>query len=107
MESVISLVDILKNELNWYANTIGYKSTAHLFCDEKSQKYVIVTVDDYDSPNLDKIAAMIMAHIEGDYIVIDGDNTDKPLYEGLMQAGIPREKIILAYAGERVPTSES
>lgn len=71
------------------------------------QRAIIVDVTDPDYPGAYSVAIMMMAHIEGDYIVIDADNTDRPLYEGLMQAGIPREKIIFAYAGERVPTSES
>jgi hypothetical protein len=106
MERVNSHLDVLKNELNWYANTIGYQSTAYLFCDEDKQKYVVVTVDDYDSPNTNKVEIMMMVHIDSEYIVVDADNTDKPLYKGLMHAGIPREKIILAYAGERVPTTQ-
>lgn len=31
---------------------------------------------------------------------------NKPLVEALVQAGIPREKIVLAYAGEPVPQEQ-
>jgi len=103
MERVISLLDTLKSELTWYANTVGYKTTAHFFCDDDLQKYVIVDVTDADYPGEYSVVIMMMAHIDGDVIVIDADITDKPLYEALMHAGIPREKIILAYAGEQVP----
>jgi hypothetical protein len=45
-----------------------------------------------------------MARVVGDKIFIDEDTTDKPLYEALMaNAGIPREQIVLAYAGETPP----
>jgi hypothetical protein len=35
--------------------------------------------------------------------VIDDDRHSNPFYEALMQAGIPRDQIVLAYAGEPVP----
>jgi hypothetical protein len=45
----------------------------------------------------------LIIRIIGDKIVIEEDRDSDPLYEALMQAGIPREKIILAYAGESIP----
>ncbi|MCU0481844.1 MAG: XisI protein [Anaerolineae bacterium] len=111
MERVASLLQILKDEMNWYHQAHGYKNTSHFFYDEVAQKYLIVVVPDHDYPpallSRGRVNVMMMAHIDGEYIVVDADNTDKPLYEGLMHAGIPREKIILAYAGERVPTSQA
>lgn len=47
---------------------------------------------------------MVMAHVEGDTVIIDEDLTDRPLVDALVRAGIPREKIVLAYAGEPLPT---
>lgn len=38
------------------------------------------------------------------FVIIEHDINNKPLVNALVQAGIPREKIILAYAGEPVPT---
>jgi len=38
-----------------------------------------------------------------DFVIIEHDINSKPLVNALVQAGIPREKIILAYAGEVVP----
>src|ERR1700712_5473891 len=42
----------------------------------------------------------LMVKIEGDYVIIEHDMNDKPLVDALVQAGIPRSQIILAYAGE-------
>jgi hypothetical protein len=39
-----------------------------------------------------------------DLVIIEHDINNKPLVDALVQAGIPREKIILAYAGEPIPT---
>lgn len=37
-----------------------------------------------------------------DHVVIDIDITDRPLSLALQAAGIPREKIVLAYLGKKV-----
>lgn len=48
--------------------------------------------------------AVVLARVVGDYVVIDQDTTDKPLVDALMiNGGIPRERIILACAGETLP----
>jgi hypothetical protein len=38
-----------------------------------------------------------------DRIIIDEDTTDRPLVDALISAGVPREKIVLLYAGEEAP----
>jgi hypothetical protein len=38
-----------------------------------------------------------------DFVIIEHDMNNKPLVDALLQAGIPREQVILAYAGEPVP----
>jgi len=43
-----------------------------------------------------------MARGENDKVVIEEDLTDKPLVDALIQAGIPREQIVLAYAGDKL-----
>jgi hypothetical protein len=40
-----------------------------------------------------------------DLIIIEHDINNKPLIDTMLQAGIPRSQIILAYAGEAVPES--
>jgi hypothetical protein len=40
-----------------------------------------------------------------DFVIIEHDTNNKPLVDALVQVGIPRERIILAYAGEPVPTT--
>lgn len=45
----------------------------------------------------------LIVRMIGDIIVIDRDNNNKPLVDALLQAGVPREQIVLAYAGETIP----
>ena len=45
----------------------------------------------------------LVVRIVGDYIIIEHDMNNKPLVDALLQAGIQRQQIILAYEGESVP----
>lgn len=49
------------------------------------------------------VAAGLIVRLIGDIVVIDHDNNNKPLVDALVQAGVPREQIVLAYAGETIP----
>lgn len=45
----------------------------------------------------------VVVSIEGDLIIIERDQTDKAVVDALLQAGVTRERIICAYAGEIPP----
>ena len=45
----------------------------------------------------------LIVQIIADTIIIEEDRNSKPLVDALVQAGISRKNIILAYAGEKVP----
>jgi hypothetical protein len=47
-----------------------------------------------------KRGSALFARIIDETIIIESDNTNKPLVDALMDAGVPRTQIILAYAGE-------
>ena len=47
--------------------------------------------------------ANLIVRLMDNKVVIERDMNDKPLADALIQAGIPRTQIILAYAGEPVP----
>jgi hypothetical protein len=47
----------------------------------------------------------IIIRLIADKIIIDHDNNNKPLVDALIQAGIPRKQIILAYEGESIPAA--
>jgi KaiC/GvpD/RAD55 family RecA-like ATPase len=40
-------------------------------------------------------------------VIIEEDRTDRPLVDELIAAGIPRERIVLAYIGEAPPATET
>jgi hypothetical protein len=43
---------------------------------------------------------MVMTRIEGDRVIVEADTTDRPLDDALVAAGVPRSRIVLAYADE-------
>lgn len=97
-----SLVETLRRELAWYASG-GLNSKAILLSNEEARVYA---VNVYDFPKHELPAGIaVMARLEGEYIVIEEDRTTKPFEDRLMAAGVPRDKIILAYAGEKLPDS--
>jgi hypothetical protein len=44
----------------------------------------------------------LVARVVDGRIVVDRDVNDKPLVDALVDAGIPRQHIVLAYAGESI-----
>lgn len=67
---------------------------------EEKQVYTVIIVD---TPIHQYPAAIVVsARVVNETVVIDEDTTDKPLVDALVQNGIPRDKIILAYAGEPI-----
>lgn len=100
-----SLAEITRREVERYAGHSD-ESNLYLLADEKQQSYAVVDVP--HMPRTYSPEIVVMAHIIGDFIVIDEDTTDKPLFEALMvNAHIPREKIILAYQNESLPDAIS
>lgn len=96
-----SLANTVREVVFSYA-TGGLNLRAFPMVDEEHQVFA-VTVVDYP---VHRYAAgiVVMARIEGDTVLIEEDRTDRPLLDALIAAGIPREKIVLAYAGEAVPS---
>lgn len=95
---------ILRDTISWYSSGGGINNRAFNLSQPEKQAYA---VNVFDAPiHKFPAAIVVMAHIEDDFIVIDADNTDRPLVDKLVEAGIPREKIILAYVGEPIPAAE-
>jgi len=59
---------------------------------------VVTTVKDKNAPFMS-----LLVRILADTVVIERDQNNKPLVDALVQAGIPRDRIVLAYAGEPAP----
>jgi hypothetical protein len=99
MARVESISAVLQREVADYA--LGSpNSTAYYVENSQQQVYAVLVVPQESSQ---KSTIMIMARVVDDKVIIETDKTDHPLYEALIQAGIPQQQIVLAYAGETQP----
>lgn len=83
---------------------VGFSPQASMYpiLDDAHQTYGVVIVPNMPSQLPTEI--VVMARVVGHSVVIEVDTTDKPLVDALMvNQHIPREHIILAYAGESIP----
>jgi XisI protein len=102
MDGVIpDLTTIVQREVEDYATGDWWEADAYAVSDKERNIYTVVVVPAY--PRKFKAGLVVMARIIGDSVIIDHDTTDRPLFRELVAAGIPREQLILAYAGETVP----
>jgi hypothetical protein len=69
--------------------------------DDVRQVYTVVAID--HPVRREEAGIIVLARVVGDQVVIEEDNTDRPLIDALMQRGIPRSQITLIYAGETLP----
>lgn len=100
MDRLESLASLVKREVSEYAGP-SPDTRAYAMEDVSALSYAVLVVPVEDTQ---KTTVMIMARIEGDTVIIETDKTDRPLLDALVQAGIPRDHIVLAYQGEATPT---
>ncbi len=60
--------------------------------------FTVVSVGEIQGKQL--VETGLIARVVDEHIVIDHDANSKPLVDALLQAGLPRQQIVLAYAGE-------
>jgi vancomycin permeability regulator SanA len=98
---ILDLSAIVQREVEAYAEGDWWEASAFAVSDTVRKVYTTVVVPAY--PRKYKAGLVVMARVDGDRVIIEHDTTDHPLVEELIAAGIPREQIILTYAGESLP----
>ena len=96
---------IVRTEVRKYAGS-GRGLNVRLFpiLDDENATY---TVSAIAHPRHEELAdVVVLARIVKDIVVIEEDMTDKKLVDALIQAGIKREQICLAYAGDDLPDAD-
>lgn len=99
------LITIVREEVEkYYAGGRGANAILFPVLDDVRQTYAVIAVD---YPVREDIAlVVVLARVVGDKVVIQEDTTDRKLVDALLQRGIPREQIVLAYEGEPIPDAE-
>ncbi len=101
VQETLSLAQITRREVELYAGDC-LNCTLYPVLDDDHQTYAVILVAENDHP----VWALVMAQVVGDTVIIIEDTTDKPLVDALMiNGGVPRDKIVLAYKGEKKPES--
>jgi hypothetical protein len=105
-DRVLTNLDVItRREVEKY---VGYSPQEQLYAviDAEHHRYAVVGIPNW--PRTLSASIVVLARIVGHQIVIEEDTTDKPLYQALMaNASVPRHQIILAYAGEQAPDTET
>lgn len=96
-----TLREIVQKAIQAYA-VDGANFESHLTVSADGNLFTVVDLA-LDNKGHRFIATSLVTRLLEHRIVIEHDDNDKPLVDALLQAGIPREQIILAYAGEPVP----
>ncbi len=77
----------------------------YAFLTVNAEANVFVVTDIAITQGKREVHTSIFVRLLGETILIEQDDNEPPLVDALLQAGIPRSQIILAYAGEPVPES--
>ncbi|MDQ7028108.1 MAG: element excision factor XisI family protein [Anaerolineae bacterium] len=93
-------MNILRTEIEKYTGE-ALNGQSYLAENIDSCLFTVISIGEFKGKHVS--FADLIVRVVGDKIVIDDDRNSDPFYEALMQAGIAREQIILAYAGEPVP----
>jgi hypothetical protein len=94
------LTEVLKQTMSGYTGEAlnGY---SYLTSSDDQQIFTVVSVGQVRDKRI--VETGLIARVIGGQIVIERDVNDKPLVDALMQNGLPRNLIVLTYAGEAVP----
>src|SRR5258707_14396967 len=99
-----SMKEVVHQVVKGYAGT-GLNGISYLTQNEDGS---VLTITDFARIRGEHISGVsLVVRIVDDAVIIERDQNDKIVKDALMQAGIPREKIILSYAGEPIPESIS
>lgn len=99
--SETELLEITRREVEKYAG-VSDEATAYPILDDKRQTYAVTAIR--NEPGQDYAWIVVQARVVEGHVIVDEDNVlDKNLIYALLQAGVPREQVVLAYKGESVP----
>jgi hypothetical protein len=93
-----NLAEIVQKSVAWYASGGGVDHQSFFVHDDSQQLYGVVVVGLGERKIPSTMALLVQ--LVGDKIIIQEDNTNRPLYETLLSQGIPEENIILRYVGQ-------
>jgi XisI protein len=102
MDRVTDLSATVQREVEDYAGPALLGRTLAI-SDPQRRTYTVLVVP--DQPAKFDSGIVVLARVAGEQVIIEEDLSDRPLWKELLRVGIPREQIVLAYAGEPIPAA--
>ncbi len=102
MDTLAPYVALLKQTIAEYAKP---PANGYAYFTESPDGHLFTVVDVYQQRGTRQASTGLIVHLTAEHIVVERDMNNKPLVDALIQRGVPRQLIILAYAGEPVPES--
>jgi len=95
-----ALKEAIHREISSYVGR-GVNGYSYLIASPEQTDWTVVFVLNIDGQRV--VRSGLIVRLWKDTVLIEQDTNEPPLADALIQAGIPRSQIILAYAGEPVP----
>lgn len=92
-----TLKEIVKREVKAYAGKLLNGAT-YFVTNDNDDLFAVIDIAKFQGKHIAE--AGLIVRLVNHQVVIDQDTNNKPLLDALLQAGVPREKIVLTYAGE-------
>ncbi len=96
-----SLAEVVREVVFRYASA-GLNLRTYALSNDVQQIYAVNVIDWPARHN--PASVVILARVEGEQVIIEEDSTDRPLVEALIDAGIPRERIVFKHVEQTSPT---
>jgi XisI protein len=99
-----NLREIVCREVKAYAGK-GLNGVAYFLQNDNQDVFAVVDIAKFRGQHIAESGLIV--RLIGDQVIIEQDTNSKPLVDALLQAGVPREKIVLTYAGETIEKEET
>lgn len=96
MEATANLKMLVREVVKGYVRP-SFNATMYFAENVDDDSFVAISIPHSRNP---QSRVVVFGRIVDGKVVIETDITNKPLHEALLQAGIPRDQIVLAYQGE-------
>lgn len=95
-----ALKQIVLEEASKYAGKL-VNGSSYLLTDDIRGIYAVVDIATYKAQRA--VGLGLVVQLADAHVVIEHDPNSEPFVDALIEAGVPRNQIVLAYAGETLP----
>ena len=101
MDRVVDITETVVQEIAEHVAIGVHDAESYFLRDDARHTYSFVCVP-HAQPQ-DSLIVLLARIRDGNMVIIETDHTDTPLYKSLIEAGVPRSRIIRAYLNKTEP----